>query len=437
MNTDQQMTMNDMILVSVDDHIVEPANMFDKHIPAAYKDKAPYVVHTNGADNWVIEGRKLANMGLNGVAGRPREEYGVEPAGYADMRKGCWDVNARVDDMNANGVLGSINFPTFAGFAGNAFLTCKDKTATEVIIQAYNDWHVDEWCAAAPGRFIACGVLPLWDVELCVKEVKRLAAKGVRTVTFPDAPHLAGLPSLHTGYWTPLWKAMSDAGMVISSHIGSGRAAPIPSPEAPFDIWITTMPMSIATSAADWLYSPVFRDFPNLKIALSEGGIGWVPYFVERADFTYEHHRAWTNNNFGKDKPSERFYKHFITCFIDDDFGLANIDKMNSRGVTWECDYPHSDCTWPNAPEYAWKGIKHLPKNQIDEITHLNVMREFNYDPFTTLGRENCTVGALRKAAAHVDTSPTHGLGGYNPARRDGSQVTTAEVFALFAEQAV
>lgn len=429
------MTLNDMILVSIDDHIVEPPDLFDRHIPAAYKDKAPQMRHDENADRWVFEGRLLANMGLNGVAGRPREEYGCEPAAYADMRKGCWSLKERVEDMNVNGVLGSVNFPTFPGFAGTLFLTAQDKQAAEVIIQAYNDWHIDEWCAGAPGRFIPLAILPLWDVELSVKEVKRVAAKGVRTVSFPDGPVAKGLPSLHGGYWDPLWKAMSDHNMIISAHIGSGNAAPIPSPDAPFDIWITTMPMSIATSAADWLFSPVFRKFPNLKIALSEGGIGWVPYFVERADFTYQHHKAWTNADFGKEKPSDVFYRHFMTCFIDDDFGLANAHRMNAKMLAWECDYPHSDCTWPQAAEYVWKGIKDLPRNVIDDITHLNVMREFGYDPFSALGRENCTVGALRKAGAHVSTAPLHGLGGYNPARRDGRPVTTEEVLKLFAEQ--
>src|SRR5690606_27191756 len=98
-----------------------------------------------------------------------------------------------------------------------------------------------------------------------------------------------------------------------------------------------------------------------------------------------------------------------------------------------ECDYPHSDTLWPQAPEALWESIKHLPKESIDKITHLNVMREFRYDPFAVIPREQCTVAALRAQAQHVDTAPKAGLGGVNPSRKDGKPVTSGEVMKLFA----
>lgn len=430
------MNMNDMILVSVDDHVVEPPNLFDKHLDARYRDKAPkmHSMH-DGNDSWIYEGKVVPNFGLNAVVGRPREEYGFEPAAYDHIRKGAWDVDARVDDMNVNGVLGSICFPTFPHFAGTLFLGASDKAAARAIISAYNDWHIHEWCAAAPGRFIPIAMLPLWDIDACVAEAKRVAALGVRTITFPDVPAHKGLPSLHGDHWDPLWKVMSDNKMVVSTHIGSGINVPYLSPESPIDSWIVTMPMSIANATADWLFSPIFMKFPDLKIALSEGGIGWIPYFLERADFTHDHHSAWTNSkaNLAGLKPSERFHRNFITCFIDDAFGLQNTRFLNEDMLTWECDYPHSDTVWPNCPEALWASIKHLPEESINKITHLNVMREFGYDPFTLLGRENCTVGALRAKATHVDTAPRAGMGGHNPSKGDGKVVSAGEVAKLFA----
>ena len=168
-------------------------------------------------------------------------------------------------------------------------------------------------------------------------------------------------------------------------------------------------------------------------MALSEGGIGWVPYLLERADFTYKHHRAWTNANFGELLPSELFKRNFITCFIDDQFGLQNIHHMNVDKITYECDYPHSDSLWPFAPEALWTSIKHLSDEQINKITHLNAMREFGYDPFAILKREDCTVGALREKAKHVDISPRENLGGFNPSNTEGRPVTSGEVMKLFA----
>ncbi|MDY0012567.1 MAG: amidohydrolase family protein [Rhodocyclaceae bacterium] len=428
------MEMKDMILVSVDDHVIEPPDMFKRHMPAALLDKAPKMATMkNGSDSWEFEGRVVPNFGLNAVVGRPPEEYGMEPASYSQIRVGTYDVKSRVDDMNVNGILSSICFPTFPHFAGIFFLGSTDKALAKTVIRAYNDWHIDEWCAAAPGRFIPIAILPLWDIDACVEEATRVAKKGARTISFLDSPVSKGLPSVHSDYWDPLWKVMSDHNMVISIHIGSGAQPPYSSMDAPIDTWIVNMPMFIANATSDWLFSPVFHKFPKLKIALSEGGIGWVPYLLERADFTYQHHHAWTNANFRGMLPSELFARNFITCFIDDKFGLKNVDAMNVDHITYECDYPHSDTLWPLAPEKLWESIRHLDKEKIDKITHLNALREFSFDPFALLGRENCTVGALRAQAAHVDTKPMVGIGGHNPSNKEGRPVTAGDVAKLFA----
>ncbi|MDO9598976.1 MAG: amidohydrolase family protein [Azoarcus sp.] len=428
------MEMNDMILISVDDHVIEPPNLFKNHMPASMLDQAPKMSSMRGGqDSWVYEGRSVPNIGLNAVVGRPPEEYGCEPAAYGQIRKGTYSLKERIDDMNVNGVLSAICFPTFPMFAGTFFLNATDKTLTKTVISAYNDWHIDEWCAGAPGRFIPLAILPLWDIEACVAEAKRVAAKGCRTISFPDVPSAKGLPSIHSGYWDPLWRVLEDNNIVLSVHIGSGAAAPYPAADAPIDVWIVNMPMFIANATSEWLFSDTFKKFPNLKISLSEGGIGWVPYLLERADFTYQHHKAWTNANFGDLLPSELFKRNFVTCFIDDKFGLQNTQHMNLDKICWENDYPHSDSLWPNAPEALWPTIKHLPREAIDKITHLNAMREFGFDPFRVLDRNDCTVGALRAKATHVDTRPVANQGGHNPSNRDGRPVTSGDVAKLFA----
>jgi predicted TIM-barrel fold metal-dependent hydrolase len=433
-NQEMTMEMNDMILISVDDHVIEPPDMFKNHMPASMLARAPRMATMrSGSDSWEYEGRTNPNFGLNAVVGRPPEEYGMEPASYSQIRKGTYQLAERIEDMNANGVLASICFPTFPTFGGAFFLGAKDKEFTKAVISAYNDWHIDEWCAGAPSRFIPLAILPLWDIDACVAEAKRVAAKGVRTISFLDNPVAKGLPSVHSGYWDPLWEVMQENNIVISIHIGSGASAPYSSPDAPIDAWIVNMPMYIANATTDWLFSPIFKKFPALKIALSEGGIGWVPYLLERADFTFKHHHAWTNCDFQGMLPSELFHRNFITCFIDDKFGLANTKFMNIDKITWECDYPHSDTLWPNCPEMLWESIKTLPRDAIEKITHLNAMREFGVNPFAHIPRELCTVGALRAQATHVNTQPIAGMGGHNPSNGDGLPVTAGEVMKLFA----
>jgi predicted TIM-barrel fold metal-dependent hydrolase len=189
-------------------------------------------------------------------------------------------------------------------------------------------------------------------------------------------------------------------------HIGSGGLEVGTSPDAPMNVRITCSGINIYPTAADLVWSPVFRKFRGLKVALAEGGIGWIPYFLERADYTYEHHKAWTRPDLGGRLPSEVFRDHVITCFIADRFGLRNLHEMNEEMVAWECDYPHSDTPWPNSPEYVHDAAAGLSDEQVDKITHRNAMRLFTYDPFSVLPREQCTVGALREQAEGHDVSP-------------------------------
>jgi predicted TIM-barrel fold metal-dependent hydrolase len=248
-------------------------------------------------------------------------------------------------------------------------------------------------------------------------EIERVSALGVHAVSFPDNPYLVGLPSLHDEYWEPMWKACEDHAIVINCHIGTGASAAHASDKTPIDAWITTMPMSISNSAADWTFAEFWKRYPQLRMALSEGGIGWVPYFLERADFTYEHHHEWTFTNFGQERPSDVFKRHVITCFIDDQFGVKSLDYMNQDMVCWECDYPHSDTVWPNCPEYLWACVNQMPDQTIDKITHANALRLFNFDAFERLGgRANANVGALRELGKNVDITPRAGLGGLNAA---------------------
>jgi predicted TIM-barrel fold metal-dependent hydrolase len=428
------MKFEDMILISVDDHVIEPPNAFARHFPERFKGREPKIEQRDGRDVWVFEDKAAGYMGLNSVVGRPKEEYGMEPLSYEQMRKGTWDIKSRVEDMDANGILGSLCFPTFPGFAGQRFQKVQDREIAMAAIQAYNDWHVYDWSGAAPGRFIALMLIPFWDPQLAAKEIHRMSKLGVHAMSFSDNPALNDYPSIHDPYWDPVWKACSDTDMVICNHIGTGAAAQHASDLSPIEAWITSMPISIANSAADWIWAPMWNKYPNLRMALSEGGIGWIPYLLERADFTHGHHNAWTNSNFGGQMPSDIFKKHIISCFIEDKFGLDNLEYIGEDMVMYECDYPHSDSVWPHSADKLWKDVQHLSDETINKITHINAMREFSYDPISLLGRENCTVGALKARAAGVpvNTAPILGMGGAAPVRDSTRAVTSGDINRMF-----
>ncbi len=433
------MKTDELVIASVDDHIVEPPTMFDQHLSIQHKSIKP-TVHKDkkGADFWLFEGKRTGNIGLNAVVGRVREEYGCEPISFEQMRKGTWDIHSRIEDMNANGILTSLNFPTVVRFDGELFHQFTNKANALTLLRAYNDWHIDEWCGSYPGRNIPNAIVPYWDIRETVKEIERVVAKGCHAISFTDNPSLRKQPSIHDEHWDPLWKACADNEMIINIHIGSGAAAPHASMASPIDAWITTMPISIVNSAADWLWLRALHRYSGLKIALSEGGIGWIPYFLERSDFTYEHHKAWTHTDFGTKKPSEVFKEHFLTCFIDDRFGLKNIEDIGEDNIAYECDYPHSDTVWPESPEKLTAQFEGMTDVQIEKITHANALRIYQFDAFGKLGgREKCTVGALRKKAAHVNTAPV-ALGGPTPLKPGESRriVTSGDITKMFASVA-
>jgi predicted TIM-barrel fold metal-dependent hydrolase len=434
------MTMDDMVLISVDDHITEPGTVFDKHLTGDAYASAPKLRTTaKGTNFWEYQGKKIPSTGLNAVVGRPKEEYGMEPTALSQLRTGCYDADERVADMNINGMAASLNFASFPGFDGGLFTTAPDKDQALVHLRAYNDWHVDEWCGSNPGRFIPCGLLPTWDMDATVAELKRLKSKGCNAVSINENPTARGLPSIHNARWEPLWKATTDLDIVLCLHIGGGNPAPHASMETPVEAWITTMPMSIAVGAADWLTLDALNRYPTMKLALSEGGIGWVPYFMERADFSHGQHYAWTHSDYKGLKPSEVFKRHFLNCFIDDAFGLKNLDAIGEDMVSYECDYPHSDSLWPHAPERLWETIKGLNERQIAKVTHGNAMRWFNFDLFKHHKREELTVGALRvKAAAQgVDTTPKSNGGAAPLAEGETPRtITSGDIMRMMQEHA-
>ncbi len=405
------MQVEDLVLISVDDHVVEPPNLFEGRLLAKHADQAPKLIRKDsGIDVWAFRGQELPNIGLNAVAGRPPEEYAMDPTSFDDMRSGCYDIHDRVKDMNANGVLGSMCFPSFPQFCGQLFArtALEDPELGLALLQAYNDWHIEDWCGAYPGRFIPLSLPPMWDPQLMAAEVRRVAAKGCHAVTFSENPTHLGHPSIHSGHWDPFFAACEELGTVVAVHIGSSSKMVITANDAPMDVLITLTPLNIVQAAADFVWSKVPQQFPNLKYALSEGGIGWIPYFRERIDYAYDRHRFWTGQDMGDRLPSQVFDQQVVCCWIDDPVGVEMRHKMNIDMLCWECDYPHSDSSWPNSPEHFMKQVHagNCSDTDIDKISHQNAMKLFSYDPFSILGgRENCNVGALRQQAGDWDVS--------------------------------
>lgn len=389
-------------IVSVDDHVIEPANVWQDRLPRKYKRVGPRVIQEAGnmsfvggnfsyepdpdgqlCDWWVYEDKRVPQTRLSAAAGFDRDEVKVVGITYEEMRDGCYDPKARLEDMDVNHVEASLCFPSFPRFCGQTFMEAKDKKLALLCVQAYNDWMVDEWCGDSGGRLIPLTIIPLWDAELAAAEIHRNAARGVRAVCFSEIPPYLGLPSVHDadGYWEPFVRACEETGTVINMHIGSSSKMPSTSDDAPAAVGSTLTFNNAMASMSDWLFSGLLEKFPTLKIAYSEGQIGWIPYILERADKVWEDNRAWGGvADKVPEPPSTYYYRQMYGCFFDDEVGLEMLDRVGVSNITFETDYPHSDSTWPHTKEVAEKLMGHLPDDVIRKLVRGNAIEMLGLD---------------------------------------------------------
>jgi predicted TIM-barrel fold metal-dependent hydrolase len=390
-------------IISVDDHLIEPPDLFEGRMPAHLVERAPKIVELeNGQQAWEYEGRLYPNVGLNAVVGRPREDWSMDPARFSEMRPGCYDIDARVADMDLNGVWASLCFPSLvAGFCGAVFSRSTDKELGLACVRAWNDWHAEVWAGTYPERIIALQLPWLVDVELASAEVLRNAGRGFRAVSFPEFPAQLGLPSIFSGKWDPFLAACAETQTVVCLHTGASSWAPLPSPDPPFELLPTLFPVNGLVAAAEWLWSGVTLRYPNLCVAMSEGGIGWVPMLMDRVDYVLSHSASGTESGAWPSEllPSEVLGRNFWFCTIDDPSVIELRSRIGVGNIMLESDYPHADSTWPDTQLVMESTLGHLPEEELRAVAGGNAARLFRHplparDDWRVPGRAGADAGA-------------------------------------------
>jgi len=369
-------------VISVDDHLVEPPDMFEGRLPERLAALAPRVVETEtGHEVWEFDGKRYTQVGMNAVAGRRREHVTLEPTRFEDMRRGCWDIHARIADMDLNGVWASLNFPSqITGFSGRVFSQASDRELGLAVTRAFNDWLYDAWWQPYRDRIIPCGITFLTDPVLGAEEIRRNADRGFRSVTLPERPHRIGLPSIFSGYWDPIIAACEETGTVISLHVGSSGMPDMPADGPLLQLGATLFGQMSLTACAEWLWSGLPVRFPKLQIAMSEGGIGWVAMLLDRLDNVVD--RSGYGRDFdgaGGMRPADVLRRNFWFCTIDDP---STIDTRHSIGIDHvmvEVDYPHGDSTWPDTQQVIEEAWGHLPAHELRLLTHENAARLYRW----------------------------------------------------------
>lgn len=375
------MLPTDAKVISVDDHVVEPPTVWTERLPAKYRDEGPHIVEVDGHRlAWQWEDRQY----LMQLMGSPEtRNFRSDGTGedfwarhYDDMVPGAYEVNARVAAMDEDGIHAQLLFPTFPRFAGTRFLEGKDKELARLCVSAWNDWILDEWCPAAPDRFIPMVMIPMWDAAASAAEIRRCAAKGAKSVTFPENPAPLGLPSYWTDVWDQVFDAAEETNTVLSMHIGTSGSLVSPSPESSEAVGISLCGVNSMSACTDLIYSGLLQRHPNIKIALSEGGAGWVPYALERMDYT------WERTRLGVDKsvpPSELFRRHFWTCVISDHAAVEQREAIGVDKLMFESDYPHNDSNWPNSRKVLAEMLLDVPDDDARRIAETNARELYDF----------------------------------------------------------
>jgi predicted TIM-barrel fold metal-dependent hydrolase len=374
-------------IISVDDHVIDPPTLWLDRLASKYHDRAPRVVRKRAkgitavdgkvtieespdakwADIWVYD--DMASPLTAGVTavGPTRDLLANTLVTYDEILPGCWQQKARLEDMDRNWTEVQVCFPQFPRFCGQTFLERKDKDFALMCLKAYNDFMIDEWCAGeGVGRLIPLVIVPLWDADLAAEEIRRCAEKGAHAVTFSECPPFLGLPSVYTDFWDPFFAACDETDTVINLHVGSSSTMLTTSSDAPVTMVAAMNFVYLAAALGDWLFAGVLERYPNIRLALSEGQAGWMPYMLERVDSLWERSDMYDPQIREKvtERPSSYVAGRVFGCIYDDLAGLRARDQIGMSQLMFESDYPHADSTFPDTARVAEKLVTEAGLNE-------------------------------------------------------------------------
>jgi predicted TIM-barrel fold metal-dependent hydrolase len=367
-------------IISVDDHAMEPPNLFQDRLPASLRDRGPRVETTDdGLPWWIVDDARLPIIMTNAAAGRPKSEWGTVGVAYEDMWPGVYDSRARLADLDAAGTWATLCFgSTLWGFAGGRFADMADPALGLASLQAYNDWMIDEWCAADPDRYIPCQLPWLRDPVQAAEEIRRNADRGFRAVSFSENPEGLGYPNVYDQVWEPFFRACEETGTVINLHVGSSGSVPQPCSSSHVEVNAALFPVSGIEAIVDWIYAGIPTKYPDLQIVMSEAGVSWVPMVLERLQRSYRNQIAgpWPGGDL---TPRELVQRNFFFTSIEDPSGFRQLDIIGEDNVMVESDYPHFDTTWPQVQSMIRYQLEHLPHDTVRKVCFENAARVYRW----------------------------------------------------------
>jgi predicted TIM-barrel fold metal-dependent hydrolase len=379
-------------VVDVDSHITEPPGLWVDHAPAKLKERVPRIVNDEqGLPHWVADGNELGAIAFTAIApdgSRIEGETGGKFQRFEDVHPGAYDFRARLDWLDSRGIDQQIMFPNISGFGGDRFIQeIADDDLRTACVLIYND-AVAEIQRESGGRLFPLALVPWWDIDQSVKEVRRARTElDLRGITMCDAPHLHGLPSLERPEWEAFWSECEDAQLAVAFHIGAGSFKPLVWNQGGSGEFLATMTTNSLLSnswiISNLIFSGVLLRHPRLKIFSAESGIGWIPFLLETMDYQWhENLTSESRRDIWKGmRPSEVFRRNFSVSFWFEQFGPANaLEFIGADNVMFETDFPHGTALTDVSTEQVAKTLATLTPDVRRKVLRDNAARLYNLD---------------------------------------------------------
>ena len=368
-------------LISADSHVNEPGQLWVERIDRAFRERAPRVVENPPGQRpgayMVLEGIPPIHLAQGMGAGKTPEELPqfFRDSTYKDVRPGGWDPAERLKDMDIDGVAAEVIYTTL-GFR-QFWLT--DAALQRACFRVYNDW-LAEYCAYAPKRLAGLAMISLYDIEMAVQELQRIARQGLRgALIWASPPDDMPYSSPH---YDPFWAEAQELNLPLSLHSITGHG-----PESrllvkgPIDRYVrsTVLSHEVQRSLTVLIFSGVLERFPHLKFVSAENEIGWLTFYLQKLDQAQEEYRYLYPTAL-KVKPSEYFRRQVFATFIDDPVGVATRQFIGVDNIMWSSDYPHTVSTWPHSQEVVARDLQGVPEAESRKIVWENAARLYGFD---------------------------------------------------------
>ena len=369
-------------VISSDNHVMEPPDLWTTRADAKFKDRVPQIIREeDGVDWWYCDGHKVVSASAGselGVRFEAPKELSVNSGTYDDVRLGGYIPAEHVKDMEIDGIDVSIVYPT----TGLLLHGVPDSEVLTHSFKIYNDW-VAEFCGAYPKVLKGIALINVDEVEVAISELQRCAKLGfvgAMITVYPPAERPYSLP-----IYEPLWAAAQDLQMPLSLHVGTNR----PGPGQEFQNFPSIPPWFLSNvdhwvreSIGQMIFTGVFERYPKLQIGSIEMELSWVPHFLDRIDYTYTQRQIeFAPYRFKEDMlPSDYFHRNVFLGFQEDALGIRLRDIIGVDSLMWGGDYPHPESTFPKSREIIEQLLEDCTEEEKVKIASGNSARVYNLD---------------------------------------------------------